>query len=206
MARKMSTEFQIKDRSLIADTVRFVGSVSIGDQTKIHDWSILGFSNRNPDEFQEGEDRTVKIGSHCIIYPWVLIYEGAVLGNRVEIHDRCAIGSHTHIGDQSLILYGAQVHDNVTIGSKCIVAGFVADNCTIGDGSSVFGSLVHRYENPGREDWDQTDEVGPTLGRDVVVGWGAVVAGPVTIGDRAWIAPNSVVRNDVAAGARYVDR
>jgi serine O-acetyltransferase len=148
----------------------------------------------------------VKIGKRCIIYPWCLIFEGASIGDSVEVHERCTIGSLTVVGSQSIILYGAQVHDNIRIGKKCIIAGFVADNTIVGDGCSVFGALVHQYKSPGRGRWDNTNEIGPTLGKNVVVAWGAVIAGPVRIGNGAWIAPNSVVTTDVPAGARYVCR
>lgn len=46
--------------------------------------------------------------------------------------------------------------------------------------------------------------VGPTIGRDVRIGTGAKVLGPVTIGDRATIGANAVVVRDVPAGATVV--
>ena len=95
------------------------------------------------------------------------------------------------------------MHDNVSIGKRCIVAGFIADNCIVGDGSSVFGALIHRYKNPGRDRWDETDEPGPVLGKNVVVAWGAVIIGRVRCGDGAWISPNEVITEDVPAGANY---
>lgn len=42
---------------------------------------------------------------------------------------------------------------------------------------------------------------GPTIGRDVKLGTGAKVIGPVTIGDGAVIGANAVVLDDVPAGA-----
>ena len=194
---------KLQRSKLVADTVQCFGNVSVGAQTRIHEWSILGFPNRDPNLFSNENDRIVRIGRQCVIYPWCLIYEGASISPKVEIHERCMVGSLTAIGTKSLILYGAQLHDRVKIGRECIIAGFVADNCTVGDGSTVFGALVHRYGQPGRKRWDSTDEQGPVLGKNVVVGWGAVVIGPVKIGDGARIAPNAVVRADIAAGERY---
>jgi UDP-3-O-[3-hydroxymyristoyl] glucosamine N-acyltransferase len=177
--------------------------VRIGAGAVIHDTSILGFPNRDQKIFSNNRQRTVQIGAGCIIHAWCLIHEGASVGKNVEVHERCSIGSRTTIGANSLILYGAQVHDGVTIGQDCIIGGFVADNTMIGDGSSVFGTLIHKYKRPGRNDWDETDEPGPRLGKQVIVGWGAVVIGPIIIGDRARILPNTVVSQNVPAGSRY---
>lgn len=44
----------------------------------------------------------------------------------------------------------------------------------------------------------------PTIGDDVFIGCGAVILGPVTIGDGARIAPNSLVITDVAPGATAI--
>lgn len=44
----------------------------------------------------------------------------------------------------------------------------------------------------------------PVVGNDVFIGAGAVVVGPVKIGDGARIAPNSLVINDVPAGATAI--
>ena len=45
---------------------------------------------------------------------------------------------------------------------------------------------------------------GPTIGRDVHIGTGAKVIGPVEVGPHARIGANSVVVDDVAAGATVV--
>ena len=44
----------------------------------------------------------------------------------------------------------------------------------------------------------------PEVGNDVFIGTGAVLIGPVKIGDGARIAPNSLVLNDVPAGATAI--
>jgi UDP-3-O-[3-hydroxymyristoyl] glucosamine N-acyltransferase len=190
-------------RVTIADTARVYGRPKFGSQTVVGDWSIVGAQNYYQDIFSNDNERVVRIGPGCIIGSWTLIYEGATLGQGVQVQDRCLVGSLTRVGSRSRVMYAAQVHDKVRIGKNCIVAGFVGDNSCLGDGCSVFGALVHRYEHPGVKDWDRTDECGPSLEENVVVGWGAVVIGPVTIGAGAWIEPNSVVKRDIRRGERY---
>lgn len=48
------------------------------------------------------------------------------------------------------------------------------------------------------------DVRGPTIGRDVHIGTGAKVIGPITVGPRARIGANSVVVDDVAEGITVV--
>ncbi len=50
----------------------------------------------------------------------------------------------------------------------------------------------------------QHREGAPKIGNDVFIGPGSVIIGPVTIGDRATIAPNSLVMSDVPAGCTAV--
>lgn len=192
-------------KACIADTVVCWEGATIcfGDGAVIMDYCVLGIKNPYDDVFESEEQRVVKIGSKCVIYPWSLLYEGAVIEDEVQIGERSTVGSRTSIGRQSRLVYGAQVHDNVTVGAHSIVGGFVADNCTIGEECHVFGSLVHRYDTADSHAWDKIEEEGPILEREVVVGWGAVVVGRVTIGAGARIRPNAVVTGDVSAGARY---
>jgi len=68
----------------------------------------------------------------------------------------------------------------------------VGDDCTLYHGVTLGGTSWQ----PGKRH--------PTLGRDVVVGAGAKVLGPITIGDGARIGSNAVVVKTVPAGATVV--
>lgn len=175
----------------------------LGRGVIVMDFAILGLANDYPDIFERDMDRRVVLEDNVRIQPWGLVYEGATLKRGVIMGERTCVGSMTRIGANSRVLYHAQVHDHVTVGENTVVAGFVADNCRIGNGCSVFGSLVHSYSNRDPRAWDYTDETGPTLEDDVVVGWGAVIVGPVRIGRGARILPNAVVRQDIPAGKSY---
>lgn len=167
------------------------------------DFCVPGVKNPYEDVFDAEEQKTVRIGEKCVIFPWSLFYEGAIIEDEVRIGERCMVGSRTRISGGCRLVYGAQVHDNVMVGAFTIVGGFVADNCVIGKKCHVFGSLVHRYENRDPHKWDEIDEQGPTLEDDVLIGWGAVVVGPVRIAKGAHIEPNSVVTRDVTPRGRY---
>jgi serine O-acetyltransferase len=68
----------------------------------------------------------------------------------------------------------------------------IGDDCTLYHGVTLGGTS-----------WDKGKRH-PTLGNDVVVGAGAKVLGPITIGDGARIGSNAVVVKEVPAGNTVV--
>ncbi|HEY6185239.1 MAG TPA: hypothetical protein VIW67_23575 [Terriglobales bacterium] len=170
------------------------------------DFAVIGLPNYYRDIFAKPEERIVRIGDDCRIYPWALVYEGATLEANVIMEERTTVGSRTSVGTRTRILYQAQINDHISVGQDCVVGGFVADNSRIGNKCSVFGSLVHSYANPDPTAWDITDEDGPVLEDHVFVGWGAVVVGNVRIGAGAWILPNSLVTENIPPGMKYGGR
>lgn len=96
-----------------------------------------------------------------------------------------SIGDYTTIGPGLLMAHGNVVIDGFTkIGPLCSIAPFV----TIG-------------LNTGGP--DATLE-GPNIGRNVFIGTGAKILGPITIGDNARIGANAVVMSDVPANCTAV--
>ncbi|HQU15038.1 MAG: serine O-acetyltransferase [Chromatiales bacterium 21-64-14] len=99
-------------------------------------------------------------------------------------------------------LTGIEIHPAAQIGRRFfidhgmgVVIGETAEigtDCTLYHGVTLGGT---RWEKGKRH---------PTLGRDVVVGAGAKVLGPIRIGDGARIGSNAVVVKDVPAGATVV--
>ena len=112
------------------------------------------------------------------------------------------------------------------VAHKLYRAGFLATNFTIGchvpDGVEMGEDthfvhakdvLMHPHVKLGNRVGmmhavtlaTTTDRPGlPVVGDDVFIGAGAVIVGPVKIGDGARIAPNSLVIQDVPAGATAI--
>ena len=99
----------------------------------------------------------------------------AVLLFGIEIDLRAHIGGGLFINHFGGIIVGP-----VNIGANCNISQGV----TLGRSSRVTGSSVGDV---------------PTLGDRVWLGPGAVVAGPITVGDDATVAANSLVTRDVPA-------
>ncbi len=100
------------------------------------------------------------------------------------------------------MLTGIELHPGATIGRRFFIdhgmgvvigeTAEIGDDCTLYHGVTLGGTTW----NKGKRH--------PTLGRGVVIGAGAKVLGPITVGDNARIGSNAVVVKDVPDGATVV--
>lgn len=109
-----------------------------------------------------------------------LINHIARLLTAIDIHPGAKIGKHLFI-DHGFTVIGETAHigDNVTI-YQCV---------TLGGTNPANGVAGKRH---------------PTLMNDVIVGSGAQILGPITVGPRARVGANAVVTRDVPEGAVMV--
>ena len=99
-------------------------------------------------------------------------------------------------------LTGIEIHPGAKIGRRFFIdhgmgvvigeTAEIGDDCTLYHGVTLGGTTWHKEKRH------------PTLGNNVVVGAGAKILGPITVGDNARIGSNSVVVKDVPAGATVV--
>ena len=105
----------------------------------------------------------------------------------------------SHVGR---VLTGIEIHPSATIGRRlfidhgmgCVVGATseIGDDVTLYHGVTLGGVSLERKKRH------------PTIGNGVVVGAGAQVLGPITVGERALIGANAVVLKDVPPGATMV--
>ena len=118
------------------------------------------------------------------LWNWRLLWLGRFVAHLgrwftgIEIHP-CAV-----IGERVFIDHGM----GVVIGQTAEIG----DDCTLYHGVTLGGTS-----------W-QKGKRHPTLGKGVVVGAGAKILGPITVGDGAKVGSNAVVVKDVPAGATVV--
>ena len=98
-----------------------------------------------------------------------------------------------------VILYGADIHPWATIGpgvrivhSTGLVIGHAVN---IGAGVTLYNKVTL-----GGTNIEQNGRIMPLIGNDVQIFSGAIVIGPVVIGDHAIIETNAVVLRDIPAG------
>ncbi|MBX3677769.1 MAG: serine O-acetyltransferase [Rhodocyclaceae bacterium] len=97
---------------------------------------------------------------------------------------------------------GIEIHPGATIGRRFFIdhgmgvvigeTALIGDDCTLYHGVTLGGTSW----NKGKRH--------PTLERGVVIGAGAKVLGPITLGEEAKVGSNAVVVRDVPAGATAV--
>lgn len=106
------------------------------------------------------------------------------------------------ISQYSKFLTGIEIHPGATIGSGLFIdhgtgvvigeTAIIGDNCTLYQGVTLGGT----GKDKGKRH--------PTLGNNVMVGCGAKVLGPFTVGDNSKIAANAVVLSEVPENSTCV--
>jgi serine O-acetyltransferase len=99
-------------------------------------------------------------------------------------------------------LTGIEIHPGATIGRRFFIdhgmGVVIGETAVIGDDCTLYHGVTL-----GGTSWNKGKRH-PTLGNDVVVGAGAKVLGPITLGDGARVGSNAVVVKDVPVGATVV--
>jgi serine O-acetyltransferase len=115
-------------------------------------------------------------------------------------HDLRWLGRLTsHLGRW---LTGIEIHPGATVGQRVFIdhgmGVVIGETAEVGDDTTLYHGVTL-----GGTSWNKGKRH-PTLGKGVVVGAGAKILGPITIGDGAKIGSNAVVVKDVPPGATVV--
>jgi len=99
-------------------------------------------------------------------------------------------------------LTGIEIHPGAIVGRRVFIdhgmGVVVGETAEIGDETTLYHGVTL-----GGTTWNKGKRH-PTLGKRVVVGAGAKILGPITVGDGAKIGSNAVVVRDVPEGATVV--
>jgi serine O-acetyltransferase len=192
--KKRSPEFEIltkRQKKEIAKTVRKVkGAVSsVVDTVKT---DVKATKERDP-----AARSTVEV---LLLYPGV----HAIAAHRLahKLHTDGHTFSARAISQAARFATGIEIHPGATIGRGLMIdhgmgvvigeTAEIGDNCTIYQGVTLGGTgkdLGKRH---------------PTLGNNVMVGAGAKVLGPMTIGDNSKVAANAVVLSEIPENSTAV--
>ena len=97
---------------------------------------------------------------------------------------------------------GIEIHPGATIGRRFFIdhgmGVVIGETATIGDDCTLYHGVTL-----GGTSWNKGKRH-PTLERGVVIGAGAKVLGPITLGEQAKVGSNAVVVRDVPPGATAV--
>ncbi len=157
-------------------------------------YSVIGF----PDT-QDTQGITIDHHEYLstIIDAGVVIHSHCFIAQGVTIDSDCLIESHSYIGSRSHLLqgveleYGARIYQDVIVGSRTSIGGFVCNKSKIGSGCVIQGKLIHARKVQG-------NEPSPIVEDNVFVGTDALVIGGITLRSGAYVAAGSVVTRDVS--------
>lgn len=106
------------------------------------------------------------------------------------------------VAEISRLLTGIEIHPGATIGRRLVIdhgmGVVIGETAVIGDDCIIFHGVTL-----GGLKFDPVKRH-PTVGNKVLIGTGAKVLGPITVGDGALIAANAVVTKDVPPGVTMV--
>lgn len=104
----------------------------------------------------------------------------------------------------SRMVTGIDIHPGARIGRNFFIDhGFtvIGETAEIGDNVTIYQCVTLGGTNPTN---GQGGKRHPTIGDDVIIGSGAQVIGPITVGRRARIGANAVVTDEVPEGATMI--
>lgn len=135
----------------------------------------------------QGTPVVLKHGAH--IGPHAVVGAGAMIGDRTIIEPGCYVGERSRIQRRGFVRYGARIYASVAIGEDCIIGGIVCNHTVIGDRVAMFGSTLHRFAGIGVS----VREPAPILEDDIIVGFGALIIGKLTIRRGSIVKAGSIV-------------
>jgi UDP-N-acetylglucosamine acyltransferase len=131
---------------------------------------------------------TVKIGQYCIIADDVVIGEGTVIMNNVEIRSSTIIGKNCYIDSGVKFSGHCIIGDEVTLRYNTIIAR----GCQIGDRSYFAPQCM-----TNNLDSEQSKIGGAKVGSDCFFGTQTVLQHGITIADRTTVGSCSFVTKDI---------
>jgi serine O-acetyltransferase len=108
------------------------------------------------------------------------------------------------VNHMSRFLTGIDIHPGAKIGRHLFVDhGFtvIGETADIGDNVTIYQCVTLGGTNPANGKGGKRH---PTLEDNVIVGSGAQILGPITVGQRARVGANAVVTDDVPEGATMI--
>ena len=152
--------------------------------------------------FQWFEDaKSIAERDPAAVSPWQVVFQYAGF-RAIRLH-RLANWLHRHghvilaraISQHARHRTGIEIHPGATVGNRVFIdhgmgvvigeTSEIGDDCTIYQGVTIGGTGKHIGKRH------------PTIGRNVLIGAGAKILGPFTVGDNAKVAANAVVLDEV---------
>jgi UDP-2-acetamido-3-amino-2,3-dideoxy-glucuronate N-acetyltransferase len=192
----MKEDFKVHKTCVIGRNVRIYPNSVIGKNVKIGDNTVVGkqpqsspISTRKVDRIQppvEIGDGTV-IGCSCVIYAGTKIGKNCMVGDLASIREGCEISDFVIIGRGTMVEYDTKIGSYTKIQTACYITGnmVIEDHVFFGPRATTLNDkymdrVKCEFKGPhvkkgARIGGNATLLPGVIIGRDVVIGAGAVV-------------------------------
>lgn len=168
-------------------------------------WKSIDYINSGyegiDDFFCKESLKNVFIGEESVIRSGSVIYENVKIGNHFQCGSNVIIRSSCVIGNNVFIKNNTEIMRNVQIGNNCRLAGSICDFTQMGDNVYSYGMIVHKQNNGVTE---KERMRAPIIGKNVLIGRGAVVMGKIRIGNNVIIGANAFVDKDVPDNMKVI--
>ncbi len=180
---------------MLAKMSKIYKNVSLGKNTKIGDFVIIGHSSNN---LKNQAQKTVigansAIRSHTVIYAGNRIGKNFQTGHAAFIRENNKIGNNVSIGTKTVIEHDVIIGNNVRIHSNAFIPEFsvLKDNCWIGP-NVVLTNSKYPMSKGSKENLE-----GPIIGKNAKIGANSTILPGVNIGENSVIGAGSVVTKDI---------
>lgn len=154
-ARVIAKFFSTPDDKGIAPTAIIKNCVRVGTGARIKDYAVIGSEGFGFEIDEHGHPVRiphiggVQIGDDVEIGACTVIARGTIddtiIGDHVKIDDRCFVAHNVRIGNDSLVIAGAEISGSVHVGKSCWIGpnACIREGLKIGDRSLVgIGAVV----------------------------------------------------------------
>ncbi len=196
MSRFISEESVLGKNVHVGFGAIILGSTTVGDETHIGDYVILGFPVRGrifskKHTYSEG----CSVGRKVILRPFTIVYEKTVIGDNVEtghhvlVREECVIGNNVLIGTSTVIDGRVRIGDYTRIETGV----YIPPETVIG--SKVFIGPRVVFTN---DKYPVSKKLkGVVIEDEAVIGANSTLIAGVRVGHGAIVAAGSVVTRDV---------
>jgi acetyltransferase-like isoleucine patch superfamily enzyme len=182
----------------VASTARIFANVHLGENVEIDDFVIIGMPPRGaqPGELETLIGDNARIRSHTVIYAGNRIGDDFATGHSVMVRELNEIGNQVSVGTQSVVEHHVHIGDRVRIHSQAFIPEYstLMDNCWVGP-NVVLTNALHPMCPKAKECLR-----GATLEPGAKIGANATLLPDITIGRNALVGAGAVVIDDVPAG------
>lgn len=185
----------VSESALVSECVTLSDESYIGPFCQV---GAYGFQQTEIRSFTDHDNcgSVTSLGAGFTLQGWSFIGCGTQIEEGFRGDSHISIGENCRIGPQVVVEYGARVYNNVTVGARSQIGGFLCNDAVIGSDCVIQGKLIHRRT-------DAAPEAAPIVGDGVLIGTGAIIVGGVLIGDGCVIAAGAVVLESTEPGYMY---